>query len=148
MTTLKQRALQLTCLQALRGGRRWGLQPAWRWNAGAGCLPLSSSGRSSTSKPSAVTEAADGELPFPPPPPFAAAKAVLLVPFKQSVAVQKQASITAYTVQLRHVCVPCRCRFPWLAIRSALAQTLRAFFLAILVSLHWITSPLSKKTAG
>ncbi|KAL3160021.1 hypothetical protein ABBQ38_010407 [Trebouxia sp. C0009 RCD-2024] len=35
---------------------------------------------------------------------------------------------------------------PWLAIRSALAQTLRAFFLAILVSLHWITSPFSQKT--
>ncbi len=41
----------------------------------------------------------------------------------------------------------CSCRLPWLAIRSALAQTLRAFFLAILVSLHWLTSPVAKKTA-
>jgi len=41
----------------------------------------------------------------------------------------------------------CSCRLPWLAIRSALAQTLRAFFLVILVSLHWLTTPVAKKTA-
>lgn len=65
VTTLKRLALQLTCLQALRGGGRWGRQPALRWSDGAGCPPLSSSGRSSTSKPSAATEAADGELALP-----------------------------------------------------------------------------------
>lgn len=37
---------------------------------------------------------------------------------------------------------------PWLAIRSALAQTLRAFFIAILVSLHWLTTPLAKPVAS
>ncbi len=41
----------------------------------------------------------------------------------------------------------CPCRFPWLAIRSAIAQSLRAIFLAVWIAIRWVMLKLTPPVA-